>query len=204
MGLRSAGLLELDMTTTKAVAFQQGDALNKEIKAIGAAAKKLDERIQEAGIAAIWHFGVRTNDKDELIGDVGFINRLYKALGKGARHVAFTEWVTAFGGVSANTGADKADNPFIKDATKQVDIEGATALPWFECKPSKDPDEVLDFYSLLMKALNKKAKEGQTIKHGALADKVRKLIQDEMAVEVQKQAEYKALADVKKEADAPL
>ena len=100
------------MTSTKAIAFESGDALNKEIKAIGTAAKKLDDRVQAAGVSAIWHFGVRTNSKGELIGDVGFINRLYKSLGKGARHVAFTEWVTQFGGVSANTGADKADNPF--------------------------------------------------------------------------------------------
>ena len=174
------------MSKAQAVAIiESGDALNKEIKAIGIAGAKLDARIQAAGLSAIWHFGVRTNDKGDLIGDVGFVNRLYKSLGKGVRHVAFTEWVTKFGGVSANDGADKGDNPFKKDANKVVDLEGARELPWFECKPSKDPDEVLDFYAVLMKALNKKAKEGQTVKHAGLAEKVRKLIKDEMAEETQ-------------------
>lgn len=184
------------MTTIKAIAFESGDALNKEIKAIGTAAKKLDDRIQAAGVSAIWHFGVRTNTKGELIGDVGFINRLYKSLGKGARHVAFTEWVTQFGGVSANAGADKADNPFIKDANKKVDIEGAMGLPWFECKPSKAPDEVFDYYEVLMKALARKAKEGQTVKHAALADKVRKLLAEEKKAETEAQADDKALSTV--------
>jgi HrpA-like RNA helicase len=188
------------MTKVQAVAIiESGDVLNKEIKSIGLAAGKLDDRIQAAGLSAIWHFGVRTNAAGELIGDVGFINRLYKSLGKGARHVAFTEWVTKFGGVSANTGADKKDNPFIKDANKSVDIQGAQELPWFDCKPSKAPDEVLDYYGLLMKALAKKAKEGQTVKHAALADKVRKLINDEMAQETQQEAEARALASAGEE-----
>ena len=193
------------MSKAQAIAIiESGDALNKEIKAIGIAGAKLDARIQAAGLSAIWHFGVRTNDKGELIGDVGFINRLYKSLGKGVRHVAFTEWVTKFGGVTANEGADKGDNPFKKDANKVVDLEGARELPWFECKPSKDPDEVLDFYAVLMKALNKKAKEGQTVKHAGLAEKVRKLIQDEMAEETQLEAEGRALASVKGAEEAPL
>lgn len=188
------------MTKVQAVAIiESGDVLNKEIKSIGLAAGKLDDRIQAAGLSAIWHFGVRTNAAGELIGDVGFINRLYKSLGKGARHVAFTEWVTKFGGVSANVGADKKDNPFIKDANKSVDLQGAQELPWFDCKPSKAPDEVLDYYGLLMKALAKKAKEGQTVKHAALADKVRKLINDEMAQETQQEAEARALASAGEE-----
>lgn len=58
---------------------------------------------------------------------------------------------------------------------------------------------MLDYYGLLMKALAKKAKEGQTVKHAALADKVRKLINDEMAQETQMEAEGRALASVKGE-----
>ena len=184
--------------------IESGDALNKEIKAIGVASQKLDDRVQAAGLSAIWHFGVRTGGDGKTIGDVGFINRLYKSLGKGVRHVAFTEWVTQFGGVSANEGADKADNPFVKDANKVVDLAGAQELPWFDCKPSKAPDEVMDFYALLIKTLNKKPKEGQVVKHVALAEKVRKLIQDEMKAEEQATAEAAALATVTKTQEAPL
>jgi HrpA-like RNA helicase len=183
------------------VKLQDGAKLGAEIKSIGTAGAKLDARIQEAALAAIWHFGVRTNAAGELIGDVGYINRLYKALGKGARHVALTDWLTTFGGVKANTAADKADNPFVKDKNKVVDMDGASALPWFDMKPSKAPDEVFDYYSMLLKVLNKKAKEGQTIKGAEMAAKVRKLVEEEMAQATQAEAEAKALA---KTEEAPL
>lgn len=182
------------------IAFQDGKKLDLAIKSIATRGKKLDEDIQAAALSAIWHFGVRTNGAGELIGDVGFINRLFKALGKGARHVAMTEWLTKFGGVSANTGADKADNPFRKDKNKVVDLEGAAKTPWFEMKPSKAPDEVFDYYALLMSALNKKAKEGQTVKGAEFAAKVRKMLEDDMAAAKQQEAEAKALAQTGEEA----
>lgn len=142
-----------------------------DIKKLGAAIdsiKKrssiLDKDIQTAAVSAVDHFG--------RCGDVGYINRLYLALGKGARHAAYIEWITQFGGVMANEGEGKATTPFIKDKNKTVDLEGGDALPWYECKPSPKPDEVMDYYSLFMKIVTKKAKAGQEVKNAALMQRV--------------------------------
>jgi len=131
---------------------------------------KLDKDIQTAAMSAVAHF--------EKCGDVGYINRLYLALGKGARHAAFIEWVTQFGGVMANDGVGKETTPFIKDKNKIVDLEGGDALPWYECKPSPKPDEVLDYYALLLKVVNKKATKHQEVKHGAVLTRVQKILME--------------------------
>jgi hypothetical protein len=137
--------------------------LKKLVLAIDSIKKRssiLDRDIQTAAMSAVDHFG--------KCGDVGYINRLYLALGKGARHVAFIEWITQFGGVMANEGEGKETTPFIKDKNKVVDLEGGDGMPWYECKPSPKPDEVLDYYALLMKVVTKKAKAGQEVKNAAL------------------------------------
>ena len=157
--------------------IQDGTKLHKAIKDLGVARQKLDDQVQHLALSAIWHFGVRADAEGRLIGDVGFINRLYLSLGKGARHVAFTEWVTKFGGVSANTGAGKAETPFLKDKNKVVDMEGGTKVKWYDMKPSKAPDEVLDFYAVLMKVCAKEPKEGQQVKGVELVEQVKALIQ---------------------------
>lgn len=125
---------------------------------------KLDTDIQIAAMSAAAHFN--------KCGDVGYLNRLYLALSKGARHVAMTEWLTQFAGVSANEGESKDTTPFIKDKNKVVDLEGGDALPWYECKPSPKPDEVLDYFAMLMKVATKKAKKDQEVKHAAVLQRV--------------------------------
>jgi len=173
--------------------IQDGTKLHKAIKDLGIARQKLDDQVQTLALSAIWHFGVRADADGKLIGDVGFINRLYLSLGKGARHVAFTEWVTKFGGVSANTGAGKAETPFLKDKNKSVDMEGATKVKWYDMKPSKAPDEVLDFYALLMKVVSKEPKEGQQVKGAELAQQIKTLVQEH--VQAEKEAAEKAEAE---------
>jgi hypothetical protein len=152
-------------------------AIITDVKALAAAivsiktrGAKLDKDIQQAAVSAVAHF--------EKCGDVGYINRLYLALGKGARHAAFTEWVTQFGGVSANTGEGKDVTPFVKDKNKVVDLEGGDALPWYECKPSPKPDEVLDYLAILMKAVTKKAKEGQEVKNAKVLESVSRVLKE--------------------------
>lgn len=168
------------------VMIEDGAALDKYISSISRAGKKLDEQIHIAAMSAIWHFGVRKNAQGELIGDVGYINRLYLALGKGARHAALTEWFTRFGGVSANHDKkNNKQNPFVKDKGKVVDIEGAKAMPWYECKPSKAPDEVLDYYALILRAVNKQPKDGQSVKGADFAAKISKLLAEELPDEAQ-------------------
>jgi hypothetical protein len=131
---------------------------------------KLDKDIQTAAVSAVAHF--------DKCGDVGYINRLYLALGKGARHVAMIEWLTQFGGVMANEGVGKETTPFVKDKNKVADLEGGDALPWYECKPSPKPDEVLDYYSLLLKVVTKKAKDKQEVKNAAVMLRVQKILKE--------------------------
>jgi len=131
---------------------------------------KLDKDIQTAAMSAVAHF--------EKCGDVGYINRLYLALGKGARHEAFTAWVTEFGGVMANKGVGKETTPFVKDKNKVPDLEGGDAKPWYDCKKSKAPGEVVDYYSLLLKVVNKKATKHQEVKNGAVLTRVQKILKE--------------------------
>jgi hypothetical protein len=148
--------------------IKDGKALDTLITSIKGRAAKLDKDIQHAALSAIWHFGVRTNDKGELIGDVGFINRLYLSLGKGARHVALTEWLLHFGGVEANTGQNKDTTPFIKCKGKAVDLEGGTKTPWYDMKPSKAPDQVVDMLKVVLAAIKKGQGGDKQIEHGEI------------------------------------
>jgi hypothetical protein len=154
----------------KTVIISDLKALAAAIVSIKGRSAKLDKDIQTAAMSAVSHF--------EKCGDVGYINRLYLALGKGARHAAFIEWVTQFGGVMANDGVGKETTPFIKDKNKVVDLEGGDALPWYECKPSPKPDEVLDYYALLLKVVTKKAKDKQEVKNAAVMLRVQKLLKE--------------------------
>jgi len=146
-----------------------------DVKALGAAivsiktrGAKLDADIHVAALSAAAHF--------EKCGDVGFINRLFLAMGKGARHVAMIEWLTQFGGVTANEGESKDTTPFVKDRNKVVDLEGGDAMPWYDCKPSPKPDQVLDYLALLMKVVTKKAKDDQEVKNASVLGRVQAVL----------------------------
>ena len=160
--------------------IKDGKALDLAIKSIKARGAKLDRDIQQAALSAVWHFGVRTNDKGELIGDVGYINRLYLSLGKGARHAALTGWLFSFGGVVANEGDTKDTTPFIKSKEKVVDIEGGTKTPWYDMKKSPKPDEVVDLLKLTLALIKKaaKPKDGVQVVHGAMLDGLRALAEE--------------------------
>jgi hypothetical protein len=143
--------------------------LAKEIKSLAGRAKKLDSDFQHAALSAIGVF------KEH--GNVFYINAVYNALGKGARHVAMTAWLTEFGGVSANEAEGKDVTPFVKDKNKQVDMDKGQATPWYTMKPSKKPDEVLDLLKLAL-ALVKKAsapKEGQQVAHADMLPELQAL-----------------------------
>ena len=141
--------------------------LAKEIKSLAGRAKKLDRDFQVAALSAISIFNVH--------GNVFYINAVYNALGKGARHVAMTAWLTAFGGVSANEGEGKDQTPFVKDKNKQVDMEEAAKTPWYDMKPSKKPDEVVDLLKLTLAVIKKASGEGKTIAHGAMLTELQAL-----------------------------
>lgn len=144
--------------------------LDAHIVATGKAHHKVDVAWQVAGLSAIAHFA--------KCGDVGPINRVYAALGKGARHKAMTEYFLAFGGVKANEGENKKMTPFIKDADKKPNPPDAEKTMWYDMAPSKAPDEVVDYLALIMKVANRSPKEGQTTAHDDFRAKVLELAQE--------------------------
>lgn len=154
----------------KTVLITDQKALGAAIVSIKTRSAKLDGDIHIAAMSAAAHF--------EKCGDVGFINRLFLALGKGARHVAMIEWLTQFAGVSANEGESKNTTPFVKDRNKSVDLESGDALPWYDCKPSPKPDQVLDYLALLMKVVTKKAKSDQEVKNASVLIRVQAVLQE--------------------------
>lgn len=131
--------------------------LDKAIRMIAKRGEKLDTMIHVAALSAALAV--------EKHGNIHYVNALYKACPRGARHAALTLWLTTFAGVSANKGKGKAETPFLFDGTKVVDIEGGEASPWFTLKPSPEPDAVLDIAKLLQKVIEraKNPKEGQTV-----------------------------------------
>jgi hypothetical protein len=155
------------MTQIKLITDQA--ELAKEIKSLAGRAKKLDRDFQVAALSAIGVF------KEH--GNVFYINAVYNALGKGARHVAMTAWLTAFGGVSANESEGKDITPFVKDKNKQVDMEAGAKTPWYDMKPSAKPDQVLDLLKLALALVSKasKPKEGQEVAHAAMLPELQAL-----------------------------
>lgn len=143
--------------------------LDANIIAAGKAHQKVDLMWQVNGLSAVAHF--------EKCGDVGAINRVYAALGKGARHKAMTEYFLTFGGVKANEGENKKMTPFIKDADKKPNLAEASKTMWYDMAPSKAPDEVVDYLALIMKVANRSPKEGQTVAHDDFRAKVLELAQ---------------------------
>ncbi len=155
--------------------------LVKAITSIKVRGAKLDTDIQEVGLSAI--------NAIKEHGNVFYVNALYLALGKGARHVALTAWLLAFGGVKANVGKDKASKPFNYSKDVLVDLASASAKPWFSFKPSAEPDMVFDVYAALMGVLKKSEKDGVELKHGELLSGLR-----EMVAKIDPEAEAKLAA----------
>lgn len=155
--------------------------LGEAIKANSKAHVKVDAQWQVLALSAIAAF--------EAHGNVFYINEVYKGLGKGSRHVAMTAFFTAFGGVSANAGDNKDTTPFLKDKNKVVDMEKATANPWFTMKPSPAPDAEVDYLAIILKAASRKAKDGQTVKHAAFREEVLRMAQELAEAETGEPAE---------------
>ncbi|ANH51111.1 hypothetical protein FDH02_gp35 [Pseudomonas phage VSW-3] len=134
------------------------EALRKEFTSIAAAGKKLDGRIQVAGLSVMSHIDTH--------GDVtvatALVNELFGALSKGHRKAAMVEWLVKYGKVKLNTDeATKKAQPFLFDKSAKTNLQGACDEPWFDCKPEK-LDEDFDFNKLLLALLSKAAKKNAT------------------------------------------
>lgn len=118
--------------------FSTTQELGKAIESIARRGAKLDADIQDAGMSCLHRI--------QEHGDVGYLNRLYLSLPKGARTSALAEWAAKYGKVKINM--DKASNkelPFVFWKEGNTDYEGATLEPWFKCKPEKPLELEFDF-----------------------------------------------------------
>lgn len=143
--------------------------INKEITSIKAAGKKLDDRIQLAGLSVLNHV--------EEHGDVTVVNALFLALPQGARAKALAEWLLAFGKLAKN-GDKKAAKaaPFVYDKGRSTDLTGAVEQPWFKFAKKDDTVEsAFDFQASLKALLDRAAKAEKEGKSIAGADQLAKI-----------------------------
>ena len=148
--------------------------LDKAIRMIAKRGEKLDDMIHVAALSAALAI--------EKHGNIHYVNALYKACPRGARHAALTLWLTTYASVKANTGKTKSEKPFLFDEDGTVDLEEGAKNPWFELKPSPEPDAVLNVRKLL-EAVIKKArnpKEGQRVEGYDLAMAVDAVLREQV------------------------
>lgn len=152
--------------TKVAFAILDKTALDTAIKQITTMGKKYDALVHQAAVSAIDHHA--------KTGDVGFMNRLYLALGKGTRKAALSSWLLTHGGVVANTEGNKAEKPFNHSKDKTTNVEAGMADPWYDHKPDAKPDEVFDLAVALEQVL-KRAKDKELV-HGELITGIQGLL----------------------------
>lgn len=139
------------MTKTAQIKLIEESKLGEAIGAHGRSRARLDKESHVLACSALVPFMEH--------GNVFYINEMFKSLGKGARHVAFTNWLFQFGGVMANKDAEKAKaTPFVKDADKTVDLDKAKLNPWYNFNPSPKPADTLDVVALVKLVLDKARK----------------------------------------------
>ena len=169
------------MTTTKTAIptlIVGTDALRKEFTLIAGAGKKLDARIQVAGLSVMSHI----DQHGDVTVATSLINELFGALSKGHRKAAMVEWLVKYGKVKLNVDeATKKTQPFLYDKAATTDLQGACDEPWFDCKPEK-LDEDVDFIKLLNALIAKASKKDPSKVQGlALLAKVKQLAEQEPA-----------------------
>lgn len=156
--------------TTKTIQLIVGAAeLNKEIGLIKTAGKKLDDRIQLAGLSVLNHV--------ELHGDVTVLNALFLAMPQGVRGKALAEWLMAHGKVVANTDKKAAKvAPFMYAKDKVTKLDAAQSKPWYKFAPEPKVAEMFDFQAALaslMARAEKAEASGIKIEGADLLTKVR-------------------------------
>lgn len=127
--------------------------LNRKIDALGKKNAAVEAEIQTLGLVCLGHLEHGNN---------GPIVRLFNVLRRGQQK-PFLEWVLAFGKASKNTDKLTKDAmPIVYDKSKNGDIEGATAKPWFDFADSKDKAiaEAFDLQKAVMALLKRAANAG--------------------------------------------
>lgn len=158
---------------TVKVAFIGAAVINKEIASIAKAGKKLDDRIQAAGLSVLNHVGEH--------GDVTVAAGLLAAMPNGSRRKALVEWMLAHGKLIVNTDkATQKELPFLHAKDKETLLEKAAETPWWEFAPEAKVLEAFDFQAALKQLLaraDREAAKGVEIKGEKALEQARKLVQ---------------------------
>lgn len=141
------------------------------IASIAKTGVKLDAQIQEAGLAALYH----TSQNSEA----SLLDKLFNALPKGARKLAFVEWVLAHGQVRTLSAQNKSDKAMLQagctfrfDAEKVLDLESATATVWTNFKPEASVSTAYDIQHAakgVFKRAQEAVQQGKALKGADLA-----------------------------------
>lgn len=158
----------MDLITVKA-------DLIKAIDSIAKRSKTLDRDIHVAACSSLSHLSQH--------GDIGMVNRLYNALGKGTRKSAMSSWLLAYGSLIANDDkATKGLAPFKFTKEKTTALEAGIKDPWFDHAPDKAPDEIFDLAKAI-EGIIKKA-QGKELVHGEVLAKLESIVAAVHAQEV--------------------
>ncbi|UGL61105.1 hypothetical protein [Pseudomonas phage Eisa9] len=155
---------------TKQIKLIEGKAnLEKEFGLLKAAGKKLDDRIQLAGLSIINHI-----DKH---GDITLVVGLMDALPKGARSSAMIEWLLAHAKLEQNIidGKVSKDAPWLYAKGKATKMEAAIESPWYTFKPEKLDEPSFDFQAMLNALLSKATKAAAAGKEVKGADQLARI-----------------------------
>lgn len=142
-------------------------AIKSAIKSIRTTGAKFDALVQSTGLDILAHIDAH--------GDVSLANELFAAMPKGSRTASLAGWLMAYGKLRANTGKDKAINPFRFDGNKTTDLESASATHWATFgKPEQEPDQVFDLAKALASLL-RKAEQAESVSDPELLARIKVL-----------------------------
>lgn len=131
--------------------------LNKAIDDVNGRAAKLGDEYQTVGLACLQHLADH--------GDIGPCNRLYNGMPKSSRRLAMGQWMMAHGQLKVNADRPTQQNsPMVFDKTKEMKLEAAAAIKWWEFAPERALDEVFDLQTAIKSILNRA--KGKKIKIG--------------------------------------
>lgn len=155
---------------TKQIKLIEGKAeLVKEFGLLKAAGKKLDDRIQTAGMSVINHV-----DKH---GDITVVDGLMDAMPAGSRKTAMIEWLLAHGKLKQNIidGKVSKDAPWLFNREGKTDLIKGAEFPWFTFKPEKLEEPSFDFQAMLNSLLSKATKAAAAGKEIRGADQLARI-----------------------------
>lgn len=133
---------------TKTAAKVDVSALNREIDALNGDATKIGDRYQEVGLKCLQHLGDH--------GDVGPVNRLYLGMPKSSRRLAMAQWFIAHGKLKVNPDRNSVKAmPLVYAKDKEMNMEGATNIKWWEFAPEKQIEDTIDLQVAIKSLLNR-------------------------------------------------